>query len=163
LLAEWLPARSWYAGPTGSRLERVGAYRFDDPDGEVGVETILISSAGGAVLQVPLTYRGAALAGADEYLVGTMDHSVLGKRWVYDGCGDPVYLRALLHAMLTGGRQAEEMVEMDGRLVGRESSALARGSGGGDVTPANPVAESYSDGDPATVVTKGYLVTLARV
>ena len=41
---------------------------------------------------MPVTYRDAPLPGADAWLIGTMDHSVLGKRWVYDGVGDPVYL-----------------------------------------------------------------------
>jgi hypothetical protein len=37
-------------------LERVGAYRFDDPVGEVGIETHLVR-AGERLLHVPLTYR----------------------------------------------------------------------------------------------------------
>jgi len=34
---------------------------------------------------VPLTYRGAPLDGAEDALVGTTEHGVLGRRWVYDG------------------------------------------------------------------------------
>ena len=35
LMARWLPAQPWYAGGA-DRLEALGAFRFDDPDGEVG-------------------------------------------------------------------------------------------------------------------------------
>ena len=45
----------------------------------------------GSVLHVPVTYRAAPVAGADEHLIGTMEHSVLGRRWAYDGCADPVF------------------------------------------------------------------------
>ena len=36
------------------------------------------------------------LDSTDEYLIGTTEHSVLGKRWVYDGCADPVAVSAIL-------------------------------------------------------------------
>jgi len=40
LLDDWVPMQPW-----GTReLELVGAYRFDDPDGEVGIETHVLSS-----------------------------------------------------------------------------------------------------------------------
>ena len=73
--------------------------RVDDPAGQVGVETILVVDEAGAapvVYQVPLTYRAAPLDGAQSALVGTMEHSVLGRRWVYDGPHDPVYAAQLL-------------------------------------------------------------------
>jgi maltokinase-like protein len=162
LLAEWLPTRTWYSRPAGADLDRVAAYRFDDPDGEVGVETLLITAGAGPVLQIPLTYRAAPLAGADEHLIGTLDHSVLGKRWVYDACADPVYLRTLLHTILTGGRQADEVIETDNGLQRRDPSAMVRGSGDG-VASEDEVAERYQDGDPATIVTSGHLITIARV
>src|SRR5258706_8514918 len=95
LLAVWLPPRSWYQGPATPALKRAAAYRFDDPAGEVGIETILVQAGGGPVYQVPLTYRGAPLDGADRWLIGTTEHSVLGRRWVYDATGDPVYASTL--------------------------------------------------------------------
>ena len=97
-----------------------GAYRFDDPAGEVGIETMLVGAADGPVHHVPLTYRAAPLDGADGWLVGTTEHSVLGRRWVYDGCVDPVYAAALAHAILTGSGQAEQYFEVDGRREVRE-------------------------------------------
>nr|WP_284288786.1 hypothetical protein [Angustibacter aerolatus] len=98
-----MPAQPWYPG---GALTTIGAFRFDDPAEEVGVETFLLR-AGDAVVQVPLTYRAAPLAGADDALVTTMEHSVLGRRWVYDGCADPVFAATLAHTVLTGGVQAE--------------------------------------------------------
>ena len=79
LLAAWIPTRPWLGDADVSTLEAVGAYRFDDPAGEVGIETHLLRSADGQVLHVPLTYRGAPLTGAEAALVGTMQHSVLGR------------------------------------------------------------------------------------
>lgn len=51
---------------------------------------------------VPLTYRGAPLPGADEHLLGTAEHGVLGTRWIYDGTADPVAVEQL--AELIQGR-----------------------------------------------------------
>jgi len=119
----------------GAGLSRIAAYRFDDPAGEVGVETHLLQRDSGPVAQIPLTYRGTPLAGADDWLVDTMDHSVLGKRWVYNACGDPVYVNELLRAILTGGTQVEQYLETDDGPVLVESTARVIGSG----TPGTPV------------------------
>ncbi|MGD3112359.1 maltokinase N-terminal cap-like domain-containing protein [Streptomyces sp. YGL11-2] len=43
--------------------------------------------------------RGSASTdsqGAEHALIGTMEHGVLGKRWAYDGCHDPVLVTELL-------------------------------------------------------------------
>lgn len=130
LLAGWLPGRPWCADATG--LRQVGAYRFDDPAGEVGMESLLLQAGDGPVLHVPLTYRGAPLegvAGAEEHLVGTLEHSVLGRRWVYDGCADPVWVTALATAVLTGGSQAAEVVAGEHGDEPREPTATVSGSG----------------------------------
>ena len=119
LVEAWLPSRSWAPGVTS--VEKVAEYRFDDPAGEVGVETILWRTADGTVLQVPYTYRSAPLEGADSYLVGTSEHSVLGTRWVYDGCADPVWASAVATAILTGGTQAQMVIERDGETVAEVS------------------------------------------
>lgn len=112
LLSQWLPGRPWFTEP-GSAPEKIGAFRFDDPDGEVGLETVLVGTDEG-VFQVPLSYRGAPLAGAENFLLGTMEHSVLGRRWVYDACGDPCYVRALTAAILGGRPQAKHYLQVDG-------------------------------------------------
>jgi hypothetical protein len=140
LIGGWLPSQPWYRGAAPPQLEALGAYRFDDPDGEVGIETHLLRTDDGLVLQVPLTYRGAPLPGGDPWLLGTMEHSVLGRRWAYDGCGDPVYATVLAATILGGGTEAEELLEVDGRQEPRRPSASVRGSGSpGDALAASAV------------------------
>ena len=90
VIAAWAPTRSW--GPAAAdAIDVVGSYRFDDPDGRIGMETHLVT-AGGALMQVPLTYRDAPLDGAEDALITEMQHSVLGTRWVYDGLRDPRFV-----------------------------------------------------------------------
>jgi len=100
LLKAWLPGREWFTGDAED-LAQAGQFRFVDPDGEVGVQVMLVTSAG-VLYQVPLTYRGAPLDGAEDALVGTMEHSVLGPRWVYDGPADPVFRAELLRTIVEG-------------------------------------------------------------
>lgn len=103
LLSAWLPSQPWYQGGPPA-LVKCGGFRLDDPAGEVGIEFMLVADTSGdgpAVYHVPLTYRGSPLAGADYALVGTAEHGVLGRRWVYDGIHDPV-LTAQLLAVLRG-------------------------------------------------------------
>ncbi|MER8093697.1 maltokinase N-terminal cap-like domain-containing protein [Streptomyces goshikiensis] len=105
LLAAWLPDQSWYR-PTGRppELARSGGFRLDDPEGEVGIEFMVVTDTSDGeptAYHVPLTYRGAPLAGAEAALVGTTEHGVLGRRWVYDGPNDPV-LTAQLLALFQG-------------------------------------------------------------
>ncbi|MGL5861503.1 MAG: maltokinase N-terminal cap-like domain-containing protein [Phycicoccus sp.] len=100
LLEAWMGSQRWYAAK-GRRpqLRRVGRWRLDDPAGEVGVETLVVADEGGAepvVYQVPLSYRAEPLDGAEHALVGVAEHSVLGRRWVYDAPHDPVYATQLL-------------------------------------------------------------------
>ena len=61
LVERWLQASEMTTD--GARLEHIGAFRFDDPHGEVGIETFLVR-ADGEVVQVPLTYRSEPLAKA---------------------------------------------------------------------------------------------------
>ncbi len=162
LVEAWLPSRSWAEGRkvTG----KVGEYRFDDPAGEVGVETILWRTDDDTVLQTPLTYRAAPLDGAEAYLVGTTDHSVLGQRWVYDGCGDPVWAAALVDAISTGGRQAQMFIEQDGRRVDVPPRIQVRGSGSDDSAPQVTSIDRVVDEGAVTVVTAGDVeIAVARV
>lgn len=110
LLAAWLPAQPWYR-PTGREpeLARAGGFRLDDPQGEVGIEFMVVtdgSGDGATAYQIPMTYRAAPLAGADGALIGTSEHGVLRRRWLYDGVQDPV-LRAQLDALVRGEVQAQ--------------------------------------------------------
>src|SRR3954452_4803184 len=101
LIESWLPTRSWVPRP--SLVGKVAEYRMDDPAGEVGVETILWRLDDDSICQVPFTYRAMPLEGAEAHLIDTMEHSVLGRGWIYDGCGDPVWAAGLVHAIRTGG------------------------------------------------------------
>ncbi len=127
VLQGWVPAQSWLGGVAAGALQVLGAYRFDDPAGEVGIETHLLATADRSVLQVPLTYRNAPLPDLEP--IATIQHSVFGERWVYDGCTDPVYGAALAMTILTGGHQASlEYVTEHGREL-RESRTTVLGSG----------------------------------
>ncbi|MEV4499514.1 hypothetical protein AB0J84_27935 [Micromonospora arborensis] len=163
LLAAWLPGRPWFAGSSGVDVVSRGTYRFDDPAGEVGIETMLVGTADGPVHQVPLTYRAAPLDGADGWLVGTVEHSVLGPRWVYDACADPVYAAALAHAILAGGGQAEEYFEVDGRREVRKPTmtVVASGTGDADVPPAGAVRRVV-DGDVVIIGTDSVELVVVR-
>ncbi len=164
-LTGWLPGRPWAAGADASALTQVGSYRFDDPDGAVGIETLLVRTADGRLLQVPLTYRDAPLAGPAGALVATMEHSVLGPRWAYDGCADPVAVRAFATAIRTGAHEAA--LEYDrgaGVRERREPTMRVAGSGspGAGVPALDPVRAV--DGAAATVVVAGGLeLTVRRV
>lgn len=163
LVAAWLPGRDWYQGQPTAEVVRVAAYRFDDPAGAVGVETMLVSAGDGPVYQVPLTYRGALLDGGDAWLIGTADHSVLGPRWVYDGCGDPVYAAALAGAIFGAAGQAEEFLEVDGRLERRDPSMTVTSSGGRPAgTPAVGALRRVVDGDPTLIVTDSVELSVVR-
>jgi hypothetical protein len=162
LVEAWLPTRPWAEGR--SITGKAGEYRFDDPAGEVGIETILWRTDDGTVLQTPLTYRAEPLAGAEEHLVGTADHSVLGPRWVYDGCADPVWAATLATAILTGGTQAQIQVEHEGALVDVPARIQVRGSGSAETAPEVTSVDSVTDDGPLTRVVAGPLViTVARV
>ncbi|MFC1430764.1 1,4-alpha-glucan branching protein [Streptacidiphilus sp. N1-3] len=110
LLTAWLPSRPWYLGdPAGPVLAKAGGFRLDDPEGEVGIEFMVVTDTSGTLptsYLLPLTYRGAPLDGAEHALVGTTEHGVLGPRWAYDGCHDPVLVAQLL-ALIQGRVEAQ--------------------------------------------------------
>ena len=158
----WLPSRGW---APGGPIEKVAEYRFDDPEGEVGVETILWRTSEGSVLQVPFTYRSAPLLGADAHLIGTTEHSALGTRYVYDGCADPVWASTLATAILTGGTQAQMVIEKDGQMIDVPPRIRVQGSGSaGSAVPSIMSVDSVVDDGAVTTVVAGSLTfTLPRV
>lgn len=143
LLETWLPGQPWFRGAETADPGKLGAFRFDDPAGEVGIETLLVE-AGGSVYQVPLTYRGAPLAGTEPFLVGTMEHSVLGPRWVYDACGDPIYAAALASALLAGTPQAGQFLDVGGKFEPLPESVSVQTTG--PKRPVPPTEGLPSDG-----------------
>jgi hypothetical protein len=127
LIAEWAPTQPW--GPSAAvGMEVIGSYRFDDPDGRVGMETHLVH-AGGELLQVPLTYRDEPLDGAEHALISEMQHSVLGTRWVYDGLRDPRLVIMLAGVTMTGQGEALGMAVYEGRWYIAPSNVRIQGGG----------------------------------
>lgn len=140
VITDWVRRQDWAAELDfdASPLEKVSAYRFDDPDGQVGLEVHIVRT-GGRVFQVPLTYRGAPLAGADEHLVGTMEHSVLGKRWVYAAMGDPVFRKCLDDTIAEAGISAKQyQVDQSGARLD-EITDVAHAFGTGPLPGAEDV------------------------
>lgn len=168
LAVGWLARQSWAQGLT--LTERIGSYRFDDPRGKVGIEFLLFRAGSGAgsdaVVHLPVTYREAPLDGAEAYLVGTTDHSVLGQRYVYDGCADPVAVHALLTAILTGGVQATlEIHHHGGHIEHREPTVFAKGSGSWPVDAVPPFDGLTLRRDDALAVIEagGFELTVKRL
>lgn len=129
LVTDYLDSMPW--GGTGD-VEMIGGYRFDDPAGEVGVEALLVARDD-RVLHIPLTYRGAPLAGASEYLVSTMSHSALGDRWVYEAAADPVAIACFTRALR--GEQPQAALELR--------------SADGTVAPLDPPIRVRTEGEAA--------------
>lgn len=155
MLAGWVPSQPWARGVEPEGLELIDAYRLDDPDDLVGVETHLLRAADGRILQVPVTYRGAPLAGADDALITTMEHSVLGPRWVYDAVHDPVYAQLLAATVVTGGQEAalQFVPEPVGGPPPVRTRVRGSGRAGADVPTLAPVR--ITDQDTVTTVHAG--------
>ncbi|MEU8542559.1 1,4-alpha-glucan branching protein [Streptomyces sp. NPDC048717] len=142
LLTAWLPTRPWYTAAGGApELERTGGFRLDDPEGEVGIEFLVVTDSAGAgsgagdgagigdgprSYLVPMTYRAAPLPGAEEALIGTSEHGVLGTRWLYDGAHDPVLAGQL--AALLRGKAEPQMQSVSHTPDPSVRAALADGS-----------------------------------
>ena len=157
LVAPWLSAQPWYVGTDRApELTKSGGFRLDDPEGEVGIEFMVVTDRSGddpRSYHVPLTYRATALDGADRGLIGTTKHGVLGHRWVYDGTHDPV-LRAGLLDLLAGRTepQAQSITdtpdptvipELNGPALPADAvvTAVDNGSHGTDLTVEVPSSE----------------------
>jgi hypothetical protein len=127
LIAAWAPRQPW--GPSAAdAIDVIGSYRFDDPDGRVGMEVHLVTAAG-VLFQVPLTYRDEPLAGADAALITKMEHSVLGTRWVYDGLRDPLFVVMLAAVTMTGQGEALGMAVYEGRWYVAPTNVRIAGGG----------------------------------
>ena len=186
LLTGWIGSQRWYAGKgTTPQPRRLFSWRLDDPEGEVGIESIILaddSSSPPVVYQVPLTYRSAPLAGAAAALVGVVEHSVLGTRYVYDAPHDPVFAERLF-ALATGQAQAasssandtvEETVTGTGTpnglrltssrvLTGEQSNtsiiSIAVDEAGAEHPVITKVFRALADGDNPDVILQGALAS----
>ncbi|GAA1747800.1 maltokinase N-terminal cap-like domain-containing protein [Nostocoides vanveenii] len=165
-IAAWIGSQRWYAakGRTPA-LRPLFAWRLDDPEGEVGIETFVIADDATSppiVYQVPLTYRGAPLGGADAALVGVVEHSVLGTRYVYDAPHDPVYA-AQLFALAIGEVEAASSSITD--AVEPAVNGIGMGTRGWRLTESRVLSGEQSntsiigmavdaDGEPQPVIIK---------
>jgi hypothetical protein len=182
-LPQWVARQPWYRGIGISSLAPVGHFRFEDPSGEVGIETHLVSD-GQAVYQVPLTYRGAPMKdgepAAAAALVTTAEHSVLGTRWIYDGEADPVWRGELLRLVRAGGvsepstKRGVPPAEARGQLLTTGEltvgsvvielrRVLAPGHSAGDLDAAGQVMGTWHPGGPGTPAVTGCLAVVRAV
>jgi hypothetical protein len=163
LVGPWFRTMPWWDGET--ERAPVGSFRLDDPAGEVGMECFLFGSASGSTLFVPVTYRDAPLQGREARLLGTMEHSVLGTRYVYDACADPVFVATVLDTIRCGGRQADLLLmRADGTEVDRGPSATAKGDGVSTLPhhdPGLPVSPT-DESDRTTIVGPDFEITVMR-
>lgn len=107
-------------------VEVIGSYRFDDPGGEVGVEAFVVRHDA-QLHHLVFTYRDAPVENSEARLVCMMEHSVLGRRWVYDGTTDPVAVECYRRAI--EGAQSQSVLELweDGSMVGTRAPAVRLG------------------------------------
>jgi hypothetical protein len=161
IIAAWAPTQSW--GPSNDdEIEVIGSYRFDDPDGRVGMETHLIR-ANDVLMQVPLTYRDQPLEGAEEALISNMEHSALGTRWVYDGVRDPRFAMMLAAVTMTGQGEALGVVEHDDRWYIAPTDVRIEGGGWGlERVPVDGFELGSGDGEAATLRNDRFELTLYR-
>jgi Maltokinase N-terminal cap domain len=127
LLTDWLPRQPWFGAGERPSLTKAGGFRLDDPAGEVGIEFAFVADGGGTTYSVPMTYRAAPLPGAEQGLIGTSEHGVLGTRWIYDAAHDPVAVAQLLE-FVRGRVEAQQQSESDtpDPTVGRHWPSGAR-------------------------------------
>jgi hypothetical protein len=160
LIAAWAPTQSW-GPPAGAPIEVIGSYRFDDPDGRVGMETFLVS-AGDLLLQVPLTYRDEPVDGADGFIT-EMEHSVLGTRWVYDGMRDPRYVVMLAAVAMTGQGEALGMAVYEDRWYLAPTNVRITGGGWGlERVPVDRFELVADDADASVLRNDRFELTVFR-
>lgn len=161
VISAWAPTQPW-GPPPDEEAEAIGSYRFDDPEGRVGMEVHLVT-AGGTLFQVPLTYRDEPLAGADDALLTEMDHSVLGTRWVYDGLRDPRLVLMLAAVTMTGQGEALGMVVYDRRWYVAPSAVRIQGGGWTEErVPVDGFDLVTDDGTAATLRNDRFDLTVHR-
>lgn len=161
IIANWAPTRPW-GPPVADPIEVIGSYRFDDPEGRVGMEPHIVT-AGGALIQVPLTYRDEPLEGAEDALVTVMQHSVLGARWVYDGLRDARFIVMLAAVATTGQGEALGMAVYDGRWCIAPTNVRIQGGGWTmERVPVDGFELESDDGGPAVLHNDRFELTLFR-
>lgn len=127
LIADWIHLQPW--GPVAAGpIEMLGGFHLDDPGGEVGMQVFVVG-ASGSYFQVPLTYRAKPQPDSEDALIGEMQHSVLGPRFVYDGLADERFVTVLAGVAASGYGQALGFAEHDGRWYSVPDEIVVRGHG----------------------------------
>jgi len=182
-LPPWVARQPWFRGRGVPSLTPIGYFRLEDPSGEVGIETHLVTD-GLALYQVPMTYRGAPMKdggpAAAAALVATAEHSVLGTRWIYDGEADPVWRSELLRLVRAGGTSepsskrgvapaearghplAAGKLSVDSVIIELQR-VLAPGHYSGDLEAAGQVMGTWHPGGPGTPAVTGCLAAVRAV
>ncbi|PJJ43144.1 hypothetical protein ATK23_0318 [Glutamicibacter mysorens] len=137
LVTAWLAKQEFYTGQGAPKLENIGGFRLEDPQGEVGIELSFYADhadTSDVVYHVPLTYRDAPIEGAEQHLLGTSEHAILGLRYVYDAAGDPVFL-AQARELLAGNAVPQHRTEsftddprirVHGQTAGKQAEIIRR-------------------------------------
>lgn len=135
--SEWMRlALVAHGEPEDVAFEKAGSYRFDDPDGEIGVE-VMIVRVGDRLLQLPMSYRAAPREGAT--VITTAEHSVLGTRWIHDASTDPEAREILRRG--TAGELPQAVLEkhdesgryLETRQPDVQLTVVGHGDGGGEL------------------------------
>jgi len=127
LIADWVREQPWAPSATAA-VEVVGSIHLEDPDGEVGMQIYVVESDG-AMFQVPVTYRDAPLPAAPAALIGTVEHSVLGLRYVHDGVYDDQLVTVLAGVASAGYGQSLGFAQHEGRWYAWPDELRLHGSG----------------------------------
>ena len=127
IITAWIGDQGW--GPTaGAALDLVGSFHLEDPEGEVGMQVHLVHGEGD-LFQVPLTYRATRVPGLEPAFLSTMEHSVLGTRFVYDGLGDHRFVSVFAGVAACGYGQTLGFVQHKGRWEAWPESTPIQGYG----------------------------------
>jgi len=161
LIAPWLPQQSW--GPDAEvDIELLGGFHLDDPEGEVGIQVFIVKAAD-SLFQVPLTYRARPLDEADHALLGNMQHSTLGIRYVYDGLADERFVAVLAGVAASGYGQTLGFVHHDDRWHAWPEQVRLHGYGSmAGRVPVDRFAPVASEPDQVTMRNDALELTVFR-
>jgi hypothetical protein len=114
------PTKSELANKWLGSYRELGSYRFVDPQNEVGIEVLVGYDLDDRLVQLPVSYRSEELDPA--HTLATMEHSVLGTRYVSNALGDPVAVREFIRTIVEADTGAQ-------RSDGKPAALEVQGSG----------------------------------
>jgi hypothetical protein len=96
-------------------------------------------------------------------LIGEMEHSVLGSRWVYDGVRDPRFVVMLAAVTMTGQGEALGMAVYDGRWYVAPTNVRIHGGGWSlERVPVDGFELQRDDADATVLTNDRFRLTLHR-